>query len=88
MLTYLILTTRAVLMEAAVLGVMTGWTKITAGKTHRRIVWAFAVIGVLFSIFIAVMRNTTSMIDTAILNGWIYTIGLAAFVLFLILCLC
>ena len=84
MLTYLILTTRAVLMEAAVLGVMTGWTKITAGKTHRRIVWAFAVIGVLFSIFIAVMRNTTSMIDTAILNGWIYTIGLAAFVLFLI----
>ena len=84
MLTYLILTTRVVLMEAAVLGVMTGWTKITAGKTHRRIVWAFAVIGVLFSIFIAVMRNTTSMIDTAILNGWIYTIGLAAFVLFLI----
>ncbi|MBR1900650.1 MAG: DUF2318 domain-containing protein [Lachnospiraceae bacterium] len=84
MLTYLILTTRAVLMEAAILGVMTGWTKISAGKPRRRIVWAFAVIGVLFSIFIAVMRNTTSMIDTAILNGWIYTIGLTAFVLFLI----
>ena len=84
MLTYLILTTRAVLMEAAVLGVLTGYTKIAAEKTHRRIVWSFALTGVLLSVVIAVVRNTTSLIDTAILNGWIYTIGLAAFVLFLI----
>ncbi len=84
MLTYLILTTRAILMEAVILGVITGYTKITAGKAQRRIVWAFAVIGAVFSIVIAVMRNTTSMIDTAILNGWIYAIGLLMFVLFLI----
>ncbi len=84
MLTYLILTTRAILMEAAILGVATGYTKITAGKVQRRIVWSFAVIGVIFSIVIAVMRNTTSMIDTAILDGFIYAIGLLMFILFLI----
>ncbi len=84
MLTYLILTTRAILMEAVILGVITGYTKITAGKVQRRIVWAFAMIGVIFSIVIAVMRNTTSMIDTAILNGWIYAIGLLMFLLFLV----
>ncbi len=85
MLTYLILTTRAILMEAVILGAATGYAKITASVKQRRIVWISAVIGTAFSIFIAVMRNTTSMIDTAILNGWIYTIGLIMFVLFLIL---
>ena len=84
MLTYLILTTRAILMEAVILGVLTGYTRITAGKGQRRAVWLFAAAGTLFSIAIAVLRNTTSMIDTAILNGWIYLIGLFAFVLFLI----
>ena len=84
MLTYLILTTRAILMEAAILGVITGFVKITAAKRQRRVVWSFAILGVIISIVIAVMRNTTSMIDTAILNGWIYAIGLAAFALFLI----
>ena len=84
MLTYLILTTRALLMEAVILGVITGFVKITAAKRQRRVVWSFAILGVIISIVIAVMRNTTSMIDTAILNGWIYAIGLAAFALFLI----
>ena len=84
MLTYLILTTRAILMEAVILGVITGFVKITAAKRQRRVVWSFAILGVIISIVIAVMRNTTSMIDTAILNGWIYAIGLAAFALFLI----
>ena len=84
MLTYLILTTRAILMEAAILGVITGFVKITAAKRQRRVVWSFAILGVIISIVIAVMRNTASMIDTAILNGWIYAIGLAAFALFLI----
>jgi uncharacterized membrane protein len=84
MLTYLILTTRQILMEAVILGVLTGYVKAAAGKSRRRIVWVAALAGVVFSIVIAVLRNTTSMIDTAILNGWIYAAGLVAFVLFLI----
>ena len=84
MLTYLILTTRQILMEAVILGVFTGYVMIAAAKAHRRIVWSFALAGVGGSIAVAVIRNTTSMIDTAILNGWIYVIGLIAYVLFLI----
>lgn len=84
MLTYLILTTRQILMEAVILGVISGFTRITAGKKQRRIVWCLAMAGVVFSIVIAVMRNTTSMIDTAILNGWIYAISLLMFALFLV----
>ena len=84
MLTYLILTTRQILMEAVILGVFTGYVMIAAAKAHRRIVWSFALAGVGGSIAVAVIRNMTSMIDTAILNGWIYVIGLIAYVLFLI----
>ena len=84
MLTYLILTTRQVLMEAVILGVLTGYVMLAATKAGRRIVWSFALAGAAGSVAIALIRNTTSMIDTAILNGWIYVIGLSAFVLFLI----
>lgn len=81
---YLILTTRAILMEAVICGVITGYTRMKADKTEKRIVWVFALTGVLLSLFIAFMRNTTSMIDTAILNGYVYAISLSAFVLFLV----
>lgn len=84
MLTYLILTTRAILMEAVILGVAAGFTRKADRKGHRYTVWFFALAGGMLSIAIAVIRNTTSLIDTAILNGWIYAIGLLAFVLFLI----
>jgi hypothetical protein len=84
MLTYLILTTRQILTEAVILGALTGYVKTAAGKKQRRMVWLLAAAGVVFSIAIAILRNTTSMIDTAILNGWIYVIGLIAYVLFLI----
>ena len=84
MFEYLILMTRAILMEAVICGVIAGYTKMKGDKTERRIVWAFALAGTLFSIFIAYMRNTTSKIDSAILNGYVYAISLTAFVLFLV----
>ncbi len=84
MLTYLILTTRQILTEAVILGALTGYVKTAAGKKQRRMVWLLAAAGVVFSIAIAILRNTTSMIDTAILNGWIYAAGLVSFVVFLI----
>ncbi len=82
MFEYLILMTRAILMEAVICGVITGYTKMKTDKTSRWIVWAFALAGTLFSIFIAYMRNTTSKIDSAILNGYVYAISLTAFVFF------
>ena len=84
MLSYLILTTRATLMAAVLCGVIVGYTRTAAQKNQRRIVWLFALIGLIISIVVAILRNTTSLIDSAILNGWLYAISLTAFLLFLI----
>ena len=85
MLTYLILTTRALMMVTIVLGAIIGYTKLKGEKYQRNIVYVETIIGFVISFVIAYFRNATSLIDSAILNGWIYAISLISFVLFLIL---
>ena len=87
MLTYLILTTRAVLLEAVICGAIAGFTKSNGSRQQKKLIGICGIAGLAFSAFIAYMRNTTSMIDSAILNGWLYGISIASFVLFLILTL-
>lgn len=84
MLSYLILTTRAILIATICCGVATGYTRIAANKTQRKAVWALMIVGTIASIVIAVLRNATSKIDSAILNGRIYAISLTAYTLYLI----
>ncbi len=84
MLTYLILTTRALMMATIVSGAIAGYTKLKGEKNQRNIVYAGTIIGFIASFVIAYFRNATSLIDSAILNGWIYAISLISFVLFLI----
>ncbi len=84
MLTYLILTTRAVLLEAIICGAMAGFARTFGSRQQRMLIRICGIAGLAFSAFIAYMRNTTSLIDSAILNGWLYGISIASFVLFLI----
>ena len=84
MLSYLILTTRALLMGAVIWGAAYGYTGKSANRTEKWAVWIPALLGTIVSVIVAVMRNTTNLVDTAILNGWIYAISLTAFVMFLI----
>ena len=84
MLTYLILTTRALMMATIVLGTIIGYTELEEEGYRRNTVYAGIVIGFIASFVIAYLRNATSLIDSAILNGWIYAIHLISFVLFLI----
>ena len=84
MLSYLILTTRALLMAAAVFGAACGYTKLKGEKYQRNIVWILVILGVAVSVVVAYFRNATSKVDSAILNGYIYTISLVSFVLYLI----
>ena len=84
MLSYLVLTTRALVMGALLCGMIHGYTRIAGDKQERRIVWIFAGLGVVFSLLIAYLRNTTSLIDSAILNGVIYLISLVAFLVFIV----
>ena len=83
MLIYLIMTTRATLLAAIIGGVLTGYTRLAADKWGKRVVGLGACLGLIFSIWMAVMRNTTSKVDTGFWNSVIYGTGLCAFLLFL-----
>ncbi len=84
MLSYLILTTRALIMAAAVSGSIVGFTKLKGEKSQRFIVWISVLLGTLMSLTVAVLRNTTSLVDSAILNGWIYAFSLTSLLIYLI----
>ena len=81
---YLILTTRSLIMAAVVFAVICGYANLNGEKNQRKIVWISAIVGIAFSAVVSYFRNATSMIDSAILNGWIYAITLIAFVLYII----
>lgn len=87
MLSYLILTTRAVLLAAIICGAAAGYTHLACGRNERILVRILAAAGIAAAGIIAIFRNATSKVDSSILNGWLYGIALAAFVLFLILTL-
>lgn len=84
MLSYLILTTRAVMIATIVCGVAVGYTRMSADTTQKTAVWVLILIGTIESAVIAILRNATSKVDSAILNGYIYAISIAAFLLFMI----
>ncbi len=84
MLEYLVLTTRTSILMAIILGVVTGYVHITAEKRQRRTVTWLVIAGFVASAVISYFMNATNYVDTAILNGIIYAVGLVAFILFII----
>ena len=85
MYSYLILTTRALLMAVVIAGVIRGNVKKSGEKTSAIIFYSSAAIGFLISCVIAWYRNATSKLDSAIMNGYIYAISLVSFAIVLIL---
>lgn len=85
MYSYLILTTRALLMAAVIAGVIRGNMKKTGEKRYAVIFYSSAVIGFLVSAVIAWYRNATNKLDSAIMNGWIYAVSLISFAVVLVL---
>ena len=84
MLSYLILTTNALILLAVVFGAIAGYSVLCADNGRKKIVWISALIGLVWAIIIAYFRNATSKMDSAIMNGWLYGITICAFILFLI----
>jgi len=84
MLTYLISTTRAIVMASVILGVMVGYTQLSAEKLGKKIIFDGILVGTVLSIIIAAFRNNTSKVNSANLNATIYIVGLASLFLFLI----
>ena len=64
MLTYLILTTKALIMAAVTSGTIVGSAKIESEKRNRLTVWFAALAGLVFSFVTATLRNTTSLIQS------------------------
>ena len=85
MLTYLILTTRLLVLAVLVAALILGYTSVTYTGINKHIVWALGIVGVIFSMVISYLRHTTSLIDTAILNGCIYAVSIISFIIFLIM---
>ncbi len=85
MLTYLILTSRALLVSTVILGLINAYVRYDLDSVyHKRIILILQLAGVIMAIATAYLRNATSKVDSAILNGWIYSITLASFLIWLI----
>ena len=84
MLSYLIKTTTSLFMVAVMLGVITSYTRATAKKYERMMVWISTAIGVLASIVMSIAKNTTSKIDTSAWNLRIFSVWLGAFLIFMV----
>lgn len=87
MLTYLILTTRALIFCAAAIGAVTGYACRTESKKEYTAVKWIALGSIAGSFIIAYLENRTNIVDTAILNGVLYSVSIISFLLFLILSL-
>ena len=84
MLTYLILTTRTMIMAAAVCGSICGYISLSESKKTRRATWTICLIGIIASFVIAFFENRTNIVDTAILNGCLYIVAIVSFILYII----
>ena len=58
------------------LGVGTGFTLFCLDKFSRKAVLVLTILGTVLSVATAVLRNATSSVDSAILNGYIYAAAL------------
>ena len=71
-------------MASVIAGVIAGYTRLTGQKVHKIIMICGAAAGLIISVIIAILRNNTKLVKTASMNSVIYTVSLAAFLLFVI----
>lgn len=84
MLTYLIKTTEGLLSAVVMLGLIFSYVKNGCQTKSRSIVTVGGLAGLIASIVMSVMKNTTNKIDTGRWNLRIFALALVAFVLFLL----
>ena len=84
MLTYLILTTRALLMASIVAGVITGYIKGSGDTAAGRSLIAGAVAGLIASIVMTVFKNNTSLVTSSFWNNVIYVTSIVSVLVILV----
>lgn len=84
MLTYLIMTTEALITTAIMAGLMLAYSKKNFGKIGKIFMTVGVIGGLLASVQMSYLKNTTRKIDTGLWNFKIFRVAIIALVVFLI----
>ncbi len=84
MLTYIIFVIEDLISTAILVGLALSYARAAQGKTGIRIVLGGVIVGLALSIVMAVMKQTTNMVDTGTWNMRIFWVAFAALVVFLL----
>ena len=84
MLTYLILTTRAILMETVIAGAIAGYTRKNNDKFASKIMTVLSVAGLIAAIVMSVFKNNTNRVSSSFWNNVIYVASIIAMLVVLI----
>ncbi len=84
MLTYLILTTRAIVTAAVILGLIFANKTGAARRKEKITVNALTIAGFIAAFIISVFENNTNMVNSANLNMVVYITGVISFILFMV----
>lgn len=87
MLTYLVQVTEGLLMAAVLVGMLMGFARVRWDKSEMRVVEGGLLAGILAAVLLAVLKNTTKLVDSGLWNlrfVGIYCIGLLLLLVLLI----
>ena len=84
MLRYLIMVTESLLTTGILVGLLYAYIPMICGKRGRNILLIGLILGAVAAIVMSVMKNTTSKVVTGLWNLRIFTVSVAALILFLI----
>lgn len=67
-----------------IVGMILGYATVNYSRNEKRIIWYGTLIGGLFALIMAILKNATNKIDTGTWNLYIYAVTLIVFILFII----
>ena len=84
MLRYLIMVTESLLTTGILVGLLYAYIPMICEKRGRNILWGGLILGAVAAIVMAIMKNTTSKVVTGLWNLRIFTVSVAALILFVV----
>ena len=84
MLTYLIFTIEDLIATTILVGLALSYARASRGEIGTRIVAGGAIAGLVLSVVMAIMKQTTNMVDTGTWNMRIFWVAAAVLVIFLV----
>ena len=86
MLRYLVMVTESLLAAGILVGLLEAYIPMVCGRRGRNILLAGLILGAAAAVVMSVMKNTTNKVVTGIWNLRIFTVSVAALILFAVCC--